>query len=130
MISKKQKRQFLFLILAALWGGFIYYLSSTPDLSSGLPHSYDFVLRKIAHVFVFFVLTYLVAASLEKDQRPYLLFVILAAVAYALIDELHQTFVHGRVGSPRDVMIDSLGVYLGIWLYKFKPPHKILKFLE
>ncbi|MBU1202908.1 VanZ family protein [Patescibacteria group bacterium] len=130
MISSKQKKQLLFLLLAALWGALIYYLSSTPDLSSGLPHSYDFVFRKIAHIFVFFILTYLVASSLDSKERIYLLFVIIAGVSYALIDELHQSFVSGRVGSPKDVVIDSLGVYLGIWFYKVHPPEKILKFIK
>lgn len=54
MLSAKQKRQLLFLLLAALWGYLIFYLSATPDLSSGLPPSYDFILRKLAHIFVFF----------------------------------------------------------------------------
>lgn len=130
MLSNKQKRQIIFLVLAALWGFLIYYLSDTPNLASGLPYKYDFVLRKLAHIFVFFVLTYLVAASMDSHQRSYLLFVIIAAIAYAVIDELHQTFVSGRVGSPRDIFVDSIGVYLGIWLYKFRPPDKLLKFIK
>lgn len=125
MISKKHKRQLVFLILAALWGMLIFYLSAQPDLTSGFPPSYDFVLRKLAHIFVFGVLTYLIAASLERDQRPYLLFVIITALVYALIDELHQSFIPGRYGTPRDILIDSIGVYFGVWFYKYLPPHKI-----
>jgi VanZ family protein len=130
MISRKQKKQLLFLLLAALWGYFIFYLSDTPDLASNLPYSYDFMLRKLAHAFVFMVLTYLVASSLDNKQRHYLLFVIIAVISYAFIDELHQTFVQGRVGSPRDVLVDSVGVFLGIWLYKVRPPDKLSKFFK
>jgi len=129
-INKKQKKQLLFLLLAALWGYFIFYLSDTPDLASNLPYRYDFILRKLAHVFVFMVLTYLVAASLDSKQRHYLLFVIIVAIAYAFIDELHQTFVQGRVGSSRDVLVDSVGVFLGVLLYKTKSPDKLLKFFK
>lgn len=118
----------MFLLLAALWGGFIFYLSAQPDLKSGFPPSYDFILRKLAHMFVFGILTYLIAGSLEKDQRPYLLFVVVAALTYALIDELHQSFVPGRYGSPKDILIDSVGVYFGVWAYKHLPPHKIFYF--
>ena len=34
MISAKQKKQLLFLLLAALWGYLIFYLSDTPDLAT------------------------------------------------------------------------------------------------
>jgi len=130
MLSIKQKRQLLFLLLAALWGYLIYFLSNTPDLATDLPYKYDFILRKIAHIFVFLVLTYLVASSLDSQQRHYLLFVIIAAIVYAFTDELHQTFVQGRVGSGRDILVDSIGVYFGIWFYKIYPPDKLFKFLK
>jgi len=130
MLSTKQKKQFLFLLLAALWGYFIFYLSNTPDLASDLPYQYDFILRKLAHIFVFFVLTYLVASSLDSQTRPYLLFVIIAAIVYALVDEVHQTFVQGRVGSSHDILVDAVGVYLGIWLYKMRPPNRLFKYIK
>lgn len=36
------------------------------------------------------------------------------AFAWAVVDETHQHFVSGRVGSPRDVAIDSVGVLLAV----------------
>lgn len=130
MLSSKQKKQLLFLLLAALWGYLIFYLSNTPDLVSGLPYQYDFILRKLAHIFVFFVLTYLIASSLDSQERYYLLFVIVAAIVYALVDEVHQSFIRGRVGSGRDILVDSIGVYFGVWLYKVNPPHKFFKSIK
>ncbi len=126
-LSTKQKQQLFFLLLAALWGALIFYLSSVPDLKSGFPSSYDFVLRKFAHMGVFFILTYFIASSFDSHKRSYLLFVIIAAVTYAMIDELHQTFVPGRHGAPNDIFIDSIGVYFGVWFYKVKPPAKLFK---
>ena len=38
-------------------------------------------------------------------------------VLYAITDEYHQTFVAGRSGELRDVVIDSLGALLGILIY-------------
>ena len=130
MISAKQKKQLLFLLLAALWGYLIFYLSDTPDLATNLPYKYDFVLRKLAHMFVFMVLTYLIASSMDSKQRPYLLFVIVAAIVYAFVDELHQSYVQGRVGSGKDILVDSVGVYIGVWLYKVRPPNKLFKFIK
>jgi VanZ family protein len=37
---------------------------------------------------------------------------------YAVSDELHQSFVPGRLGSPLDVAIDAAGVAVGIVLWQ------------
>jgi VanZ family protein len=86
----------------------IFALSATPDLSSGLG-TWDFVLRKVAHVTIF-ALLWLTVARAADWRRPVLAAVI--AVAYAAGDELHQSFVEGRHGTPVDVMIDSIGIAL------------------
>ena len=39
-------------------------------------------------------------------------------VAYASSDELHQHFVPGRRGAPLDVLIDAVGVALGILAWR------------
>lgn len=107
----------LYLLATILWAGLIFYLSSIPDLRSGLPTLQDLILRKLAHVFVFFIFTYLLAHSLNSTQRPYLLFVIMAAVLYAFIDEFHQLNVVGRQGSSTDILVDSVGIFLAIVIY-------------
>lgn len=107
----------LYLLTTILWAVFIFYLSSIPDLKSSLPSSQDFILRKMAHIFVFFMFAYLLAHSLDSTQRPYLLFVIFAAILYAFIDELHQMNVDGRFGSEADILIDSFGVFLAVFVY-------------
>ena len=38
------------------------------------------------------------------------------AVAYAGTDEVHQSFVRGRHGSPIDVLIDGVGALAGLVL--------------
>ena len=42
MISKDNKKQLIYLILAILWGYLIFYLSSIPNLASGFSFYYDF----------------------------------------------------------------------------------------
>ena len=111
------KIRLLYLLAAIIWGGIIFYLSSIPSLASGLPSWQDFILRKIAHVAVFFMFTFLLAKSLNSTKRYYLLFVIVAGVFYAFIDELHQLGVAGRTGAPQDILIDTFGVFLAIWFY-------------
>ncbi|MCB9802842.1 VanZ family protein [Candidatus Nomurabacteria bacterium] len=116
MLTANQRR-LLFLLAAAIWGGFIFYLSSVPNLASGLETWQDLILRKLAHVTVFAILTYLVARSLNSTQRHYLLFVVLAIIFYAFTDEFHQMSVIGRSGQATDILIDSLGVFLGVFLF-------------
>jgi VanZ family protein len=36
------------------------------------------------------------------------------ALAYAVSDEIHQSFVPGRVSDPLDVVVDSLGIWAAL----------------
>lgn len=117
-MARRELGQIFFFLMAVAWGHLIFYLSSLPDLSSGLPTLYDWIFRKLAHITVFAVLTYLLARSLDKKNDRYLLFVIVVAIFYAWLDEIHQTAVAHRQGSPLDIIIDSGGVFWGAWLYQ------------
>jgi VanZ family protein len=88
----------------------IFALSATPDLSSGLG-AWDLVLRKLAHITIFGVLWFTVARA-GAWRRPVLATVI--ALLYAGSDELHQSFVDGRHGTPVDVAIDAFGIGLAV----------------
>jgi VanZ family protein len=92
-----------------LMGG-IFFLSAQPDLNSGLG-TWDTVLRKLAHMAEFGLLWFLWWRALGYGNR---LVPALIAIAYAITDELHQTTVEGRVGSPVDVLIDTAGVALAV----------------
>lgn len=115
----KGQFSFKYFVLAIIWGAIIYYFSSIPDLKSGFDSTIDLILRKGAHMFVYFVLTYLLAKSFNKETVPYLVLVALLAIFYAISDEAHQLTVAGRSGSPQDVMIDSVGVFAGLIFYRF-----------
>ena len=95
-----------------LWAAVIFAFSSVPELGTGLG-TWDLVLRKLAHAAEYAVLGALLLRAL-RDERA----ALAAGVAYAISDELHQHFVPGRVGSPRDVAIDGLGVALGVVLWR------------
>ena len=88
----------------------IFALSATPDLSSGLG-AWDFALRKLAHVTIFGVL-WVTLARATQWRRPFLAIAI--AILYATSDEVHQTFVEGRHGTPVDVAIDAVGIGLAV----------------
>src|SRR5438067_13403916 len=90
------------------WAAVIFALSSIPHLSSGLG-TWDYVLRKCAHVTEYAILGALLLRALGRQLPAFL-----AAVAYAATDEFHQHFVRGRHPSPVDVAIDAAGVVLGV----------------
>ncbi len=103
-----------------LWMTGIWYLSDQPDLRSGLAH--DFLLRKVAHMVEFGVLTLLVAWA---RARGTLKVPLLWALTYAMIDEMHQSWVVNRTSTWRDVVIDSLGIGLAalvVWYYTRRHP--------
>ncbi len=89
----------------------IFALSAQPDLGTGLG-VWDTALRKLAHTAEFGLLWLLWHRALGW-RAP--LAAAAIAVGYAITDELHQTTVPGRVGSPVDVLIDATGVALA-WL--------------
>jgi VanZ family protein len=90
------------------WAGLIFVLSSIPDLGTGLG-GWDLVLRKLAHAAEFAVLGFLLLRAIGQEWAALAL-----GIAYAVSDELHQHFVPGRFGSPFDVMLDAVGVAVGV----------------
>jgi VanZ family protein len=94
------------------WAAVIFAFSSVPHLSSGLG-TWDLILRKLAHTTEYAILG---ALLLRATGRPRVAFAL--GVVYAASDELHQSFVRGRHGSPIDVAIDAVGVAAGILLWQ------------
>ena len=97
-----------------VWASLIFYLSAQPDLSTGLG-SWDLIVRKIAHVGEFAILTSLLWFAITRNRigrGGALLPAAVLALIYAGSDEFHQHFVPGRNGTPRDVAIDSLGIMI------------------
>jgi VanZ family protein len=95
-----------------LWAAVIFTFSAIPSLGTGLG-TWDFVLRKLAHMTEYAVLAALLARAARNEPRAFVL-----AVAYAVTDELHQSFVRGREGRPLDVAIDAAGALAGLVVWR------------
>jgi VanZ family protein len=94
------------------WAALIFAFSSVPDLGTGLG-GWDLVLRKIAHAAEYAVLGALLVRATGRTGIAFAL-----GVLYAVSDEIHQSFVPGRLGSPLDVAIDAAGVAVGVALWQ------------
>ena len=90
----------------------IWRLSATPDLAiaSGW---LDTVTRKAAHIGIFGLLCAAVVLAMRAQRWPVRICLVggaVVALAYACVDEYHQTFVPTRHGTPVDVAIDAVGI--------------------
>jgi VanZ family protein len=87
---------------------FAFSAMSSDDADKGL---LVFLVRKLAHFSEYFVLTGLWwwALSTHMEARRAIRTALAISIAYAVTDEWHQTFVDGRTGTWRDVVIDSAG---------------------
>ena len=90
--------------------GVIFILSAQPGLGTGLG-TWDLILRKLAHMTEFGMLWWLWWRAMPT-RSPLPAAVITAL--YAISDEVHQTYVRDRHGTPVDVMIDMVGVVIAI----------------
>lgn len=143
-MSDKTKRLYFFRILCVLWMTVIFVFSSRngevssndsgqillffqnfffvpgDKLSETVVYAATFVIRKSAHIFEYFVLGVLVSGSLysNKPNKKSVLTAFVLCVLYRASDEIHQLFVPGRSGMVRDVFIDSIGIALGVFIYR------------
>lgn len=115
------KKTFWLLALVS-WMGIIFYLSSIPSLQSGF--SWDFFLRKGAHMTEYAILTFLAYKNLSSKnitKRRQYVAAFLFTLLYAGSDEIHQRFVAGRHGTPFDLLYDLAGAAIMIWLITLWP---------
>ena len=137
---KKEYTKYYRWLPAVLWMGFIFFLShqeagSSSQLSSGITRTlfniinstlpwldleldfFHFLVRKGAHFTAYLILGILLAMAMKPLDRKAYFSIFLLCVLYAISDEFHQTFISGRSGEVRDVLIDSTGSLTGILVY-------------
>ena len=101
---------------SALWALVIFILSDQRVLPGFNISLLDFVFKKLAHMFVYAVLYFLlfrayqITHPAQELSRKYYLWPLLIALFYAISDELHQSVVKGRQANARDVAYDFLGM--------------------
>ena len=99
----------------------IIQLITKKDYSSSELDTITFIVRKVAHFTIYFLLGFLLINLFREycyiDKRIFLILILLCML-YACSDEIHQLFVPGRSGEIRDVFIDTIGSTLGLAFYK------------
>lgn len=94
-----------------VWATVIFSLSSTSSLKVSDFFIWDFISKKIAHLFIYAVLFSLI---LRATKRNWILSFLLTMI-YAASDELHQSFVFGRNASVLDLGFDLSGANIAAY---------------
>lgn len=109
-------------LAVTVWLAVIFWFSdqtSLPGLGAG-GSLIDVLFKKSGHVVVYGILGVLLYTAVLDGRRSAgsrtLLWAITLAAAYALSDELHQTFVPGRRARLEDFTIDVMAAALGAWV--------------
>jgi VanZ family protein len=118
-------KKWLAWIPTLIWMVMIFGVSSRTSLHTSPVFWLDFIIKKSAHVTEYFMLNlllnYSLVSTVNLSRKKRLLLAFIMAIFYAATDELHQTFVIGREGRIRDVLIDSIGILLSAKFLTFFP---------
>jgi len=103
-----------------VWAGVIFWFSSQSAIATSQIYWQDFIVKKIAHLTVYAILAILLYRSFKHTtnlDRLNLMWVTIAVVVlYAISDEFHQSFTPGREPRVRDVVIDTIGAGVSLWV--------------
>ena len=112
------------------WMAVIFYFSSQSGLPQAESGPLDFAIKKMAHLFEYGLLGGLLlracqgsaamrrTQALRSDHQPVLDGPALAAIGlatlWAVLDEVHQSFVPTRSATVRDVLIDFAAILVSV----------------
>ncbi|HBO97985.1 MAG TPA: hypothetical protein DE315_01235 [Candidatus Omnitrophica bacterium] len=102
-----------------LYSGIIFYASSLPDLKPPLEIKN---IDKAVHVLEYLPFGFLLAGAFSQQWPAVRLWqaVTICSLLYGISDEYHQSFVPGREAGIPDVIADTTGGFLGVWIYLFR----------
>ena len=93
------------------------------NISDVIVGNIEYMVRKFAHVFEYCLLAltfsyaYYWGVKAERKRPKYELVTLLFCIICAISDEVHQLSIPGRSGEVKDVLIDGIGIVLGIVIY-------------
>ncbi|MDO4282242.1 MAG: VanZ family protein [Clostridia bacterium] len=128
------------ILIVIIWMGIVFQFSSESSLKSENTSNHftktilgenitdqrveelSFMIRKTAHFTLYTIggvcICLCVMLNYEGKKNIYLIGFSIGSI-YAITDEIHQLFVPGRACELRDVIIDSLGILVGVVIIKF-----------
>jgi VanZ family protein len=118
-IPERLQSSTLWVILAIIWFGILFYFSSRSHVDTGISFSNQ---DKVLHATYYTAGSLCIFFAMWYRQRGASLFLaslaaVLFCAAVGAFDEYHQTFTPGRSGNdPWDWLADITGGFLGGWI--------------
>lgn len=106
------------------WMLVIFFFSNRPTGTASAFDPLDFVIKKTAHLTEYAFLTILLFRAIYQawNYKFKLEFLenwsIVFCFLYAVSDEWHQSFIGGRTATIRDILIDFIGIMIGVSIIK------------
>lgn len=100
---------------------FIIFISHIP--ANKLPEIGFWQWDKFAHIFEYFVyssivLFFICGIKPKISKQSKIIILILVSIVFGASDEIHQMFVPGRTCDIFDLMADSVGALITVFLFK------------
>ena len=108
-----------FWLPVVLWAAVIFTFSTWPTKKSSEFYLWDFIVKKTAHVVEYGIFTILIYRALKAsgvNKLEAAVYAVILAIMYGMSDEFHQSFTPGREPKVRDVVIDSFGSMISMYL--------------
>lgn len=104
-----------------IWQVITYISGIKPEYYQEISTSY--LVRKIAHMTEYAVLNLAIYLGIYKSStlkysNNHIIIAGLLSLLYSITDEFHQSFVPGRVGTYKDVLIDLSGILISSLIIK------------
>lgn len=103
-----------------IYASIIFCISSVPgdDIPDLFPEQ-----NIIFHFGEYLIFAFLVKRAVreyypKKTNKKQFLLAVAIALAYAVFDEFHQSFIPNRSASVFDIVVDSFGIFLGGLIYR------------
>jgi len=108
------KKYFRFLP-ALIWMSVIFYFSTrqTTGIGSNF-YLLRFLILKSFHLIEYAILFILINFALGSYKLS-----VIISYFYGVSDEIHQSFTPGRTPKFTDTLIDLLGIFIGLFVFKF-----------
>ena len=119
-----------------IWAFIIFSFSAYPTIRTSEIQWKDFFVKKSLHIIEYAIFASLLYRAIRKEGvigKKAALYSIFFSVLYGLSDEFHQNFTPGREPKFRDVIFDTIGSFLAIYIiWKLLPraPMKLKTWVE
>ena len=115
-----------------IWAVVIFSFSSYQTVQASQIMWQDFIVKKSFHIIEYAILTTFVYRAMKGsglDRKKAGIYSILFTILYGITDEFHQSFTQGRESKARDVVFDTIGGLLSIyiiWIQLPKAPKRLV----